>query len=320
MEKDLLALASDLFERCTAERMSSRSTTGAAHHTPFHDVLRDAARSTLYLPEVPHFRPPRPEDLALISAPDLVRDPLGVSVLRSRRQRTSSRPRGSPVNRKRVQRLVRQMGLRALYPKPRIRAARGRTHGVSVPAEGPVHRATESGVGDRYLLHPDGAGVHVVWWHMDWYSRRVLAWRVSNTFDSDLMCRGPRGRRSPATGRRRSSIRDLQSQTRFTSTAITGPVLKAHAVAIRHGRQGPLGRQRVRRSGSGAASNTRMCISMRYEHTAAALRAGLPLIFSSTTGDVRHSSLDDGGRQMWCHFRRNRPRHHCGLKHDGDFT
>ncbi len=37
----------------------------------------------------------------------------------SRRLRDELETQGHPVNRKRVQRLVRQMGLRALYPKPR---------------------------------------------------------------------------------------------------------------------------------------------------------------------------------------------------------
>ena len=63
---------------------------------------------------------------------------------------------------------------------------------------------------------------------LDWYSRRVLAWRVSNTVDSDfcvealedaLIHYGP-----PA-------IFNTDQGAQFTSQALT-TVLKAHAVAI----------------------------------------------------------------------------------------
>ena len=61
------------------------------------------------------------------------------------------------------------------------------SQGVSLPTEEPVHRAAESGVGERYLLRPNGAaGFMYLVAILDWYSRRVLAWRVSNTFDSDF--------------------------------------------------------------------------------------------------------------------------------------
>ena len=53
-----------------------------------------------------------------LNAP-LGRDPLGASFYGSRRLRDELETQGHPVNRKRVQRLVRQMGLCALYPKPR---------------------------------------------------------------------------------------------------------------------------------------------------------------------------------------------------------
>ena len=42
---------------------------------------------------------------------------------------------------------------------------------------------------------------------MDWYSRRVLAWRVSNTLDSDFCVEALEDALAPATGHRRSLIR-----------------------------------------------------------------------------------------------------------------
>ena len=71
------------------------------------------ARSTVY------YRPTgiSAEDLALMRLLDEIH--LACPFYGSRRLRDELETQGSPVNRKRVQRLVRQMGLRALYPKPR---------------------------------------------------------------------------------------------------------------------------------------------------------------------------------------------------------
>ena len=75
--------------------------------------LLDVARSTVY------YRPTgiSAEDLALMRLLDEIH--LACPFYGSRRLRDELETQGHPVNRKRVQRLVRQMGLRALYPKPR---------------------------------------------------------------------------------------------------------------------------------------------------------------------------------------------------------
>src|SRR4051794_15986414 len=91
--------------------------------------------------------------------------------------------RGEGVNRKRVQRLMRTMGLEAIYPKPRL-SATGRGHkiypyllrGVKIERPDQVWSADIT-----YVPLPSGfmylAAV------IDWYSRYVLAWRLSNTLD-----------------------------------------------------------------------------------------------------------------------------------------
>ena len=93
---------------------------------------------------------------------------------------------GAPVNRKRVQRLMRLMGIESVAPKPM----------TSEPS--PEHSAYP------YLLrHLKIEGVNMVWAAdityipmshgfaylvaiMDWFSRRVLAWRLSNTMDTSF--------------------------------------------------------------------------------------------------------------------------------------
>ena len=117
--------------------------------------LLDVARSTVYY----HPTGIPSEGLALMRLLDEIH--LEHPFYGSRRLRDELETQGHPVNRKRVQRLMRQMGLSALYPKPRT-SQPGAGHKVyPYLLKGPVHRAAESGVGERYLLHPNGARVHV---------------------------------------------------------------------------------------------------------------------------------------------------------------
>lgn len=91
--------------------------------------------------------------------------------------------RGEEVNRKRVQRLMRIMGLEAIYPKPRL-SRPGEGHriypyllrGVKVERPDQVWSTDIT-----YVPLPGGfmylAAV------IDWYSRYVITWRLSNTLD-----------------------------------------------------------------------------------------------------------------------------------------
>src|SRR6266480_188037 len=83
------------------------------------------------------------------------------------------------VNRKRVQRLMRLMGLEAIYPKPNLSVASGHKvypyllRGVKIERPDQVWSADIT-----YVPMPSGfmylAAV------IDWYSRYVIAWRLSN--------------------------------------------------------------------------------------------------------------------------------------------
>ena len=89
------------------------------------------------------------------------------------------------MNRQRVQRLVRQMGLRALYPKPRTsQPGVGHTVYPSLLRGLSIERPNQVWATDICYI-PMAHGFMYLVAILDWYSRRVLAWRVSNTFDSD---------------------------------------------------------------------------------------------------------------------------------------
>ena len=96
---------------------------------------------------------------------------------------------------------------------------------------------------------------------MDWYSRRVLAWRVSNTFDSDFCVEALE---DALTRHGPPEIFNTDQGAQFTSQAFT-TVLKTHAVAISMDGKGRwvdnVFVERLWRS-----ANTRMCISMHTRH------------------------------------------------------
>lgn len=101
----------------------------------------------------------------------------------SRRLGEELRQRGYGVNRKRVQRLMRQMGLRAVYPKPRT-SQPGAGHKIyPYLLNGlTIDRPNQVWASDICYV-PMAKGFMYLTVIMDWYSRRVLAWRVSNTLD-----------------------------------------------------------------------------------------------------------------------------------------
>ncbi len=93
---------------------------------------------------------------------------------------------GYKINRKRVQRLMRLMGIEAIYPKPKTSKPHPEhkvypylLRGLTIDQPNQVWAADITYVpmrrGSMYLVAV-----------MDWCSRKVLSWRVSNTLDSDF--------------------------------------------------------------------------------------------------------------------------------------
>ena len=142
--------------------------------------LLGVSRSGLYYePE-----PTDPEQLALMRRIDELH--LKYPFYGSRKISDALRKEGLPANRKRVQRLMRLMGLEAMAPKPRTSEPR-REH-VTYPylLRGlAICRANQVWATDiTYIPMKDGFVYLVA--IMDWYSRRVLSWRLSNTLDSNF--------------------------------------------------------------------------------------------------------------------------------------
>jgi putative transposase len=93
---------------------------------------------------------------------------------------------GEAVNRKRVQRLMRVMGLEAIYPKPKLSAA-GRGHRIYPYLLRNVSIVRPDQVWSTDITYvPLARGFMYLAAIIDWFSRYVLAWRLSNTLDGSF--------------------------------------------------------------------------------------------------------------------------------------
>ena len=148
--------------------------------------------------------------------------------LGSRRMTAMLRADDRIINRKRVQRLMRKMGIAALGPKPRTtKPAPGHKIFPYLLRGMTIDRPNQVWCADITFI-PIGGGFLYLVAIMDWASRAVLAWRLSNTMDSSF-CVAALEEALARFGRPEIFNTDQGSQ--FTSTAFTG-VLKAAGVRI----------------------------------------------------------------------------------------
>src|SRR3954463_7795879 len=140
-------------------------------------ALLSLARSGVYRPV-----PTEDEtDLALMRRIDELF--LAYPFLGSRRMAKRLSREGARVNRKRVQRLMRKMGIAALGPKPNTtKPAPGHKIYPYLLRNMTIDRPNHVWAADITYL-PIGRGFLYMVAIIDWASRAVLAWRLSNTMD-----------------------------------------------------------------------------------------------------------------------------------------
>jgi putative transposase len=93
------------------------------------------------------------------------------------------RRKGYPVNHKRVRRLMQKMGMQAIYPKPRTsRASQERKPYPYLLRDLDIVRPNFVWSADITYV-PMRQGFMYLVAVIDWYSRYVLAWQLSNTLD-----------------------------------------------------------------------------------------------------------------------------------------
>ena len=183
--------------------------------------LLDISRSGLYyqpkgIPE---------EDLTLMRLID--RQYLATPFYGARKIAAWLKSQGYRVNRKRIRRLMRIMGLKAIYRHPR----------TSKPAPG--HKIYPYLLGDLRITRPNQVWAaditYIPMAHgflylvaiIDWYSRYVLSWRLSNTLDADFCIEAL----EEALTKGKPDIFNTDQGAQFTSEAFTG-LLQQHGVRI----------------------------------------------------------------------------------------
>lgn len=124
---------------------------------------------------------PSPEDLELMREIDKVytRFPF----YGSRKMVLALRAAGFKVNRKRAQRLMRMMGIEAIAPKPNTSKPRKEDAKYPYLLRGlTIDRPNQVWAADITYI-PLAHGFAYLVAIIDWYSRYVLSWRLSNTMD-----------------------------------------------------------------------------------------------------------------------------------------
>jgi putative transposase len=103
-----------------------------------------------------------------------------------RRVQEALRRQGFEVNHKRVRRLMQRMGLQAVYPTRRL-SSPGDEHRIYpyLLRGVPIERPDQVWSSDITYLPLRGGFVYLVA-VMDWFSRYVLSWTISNTLDTSF--------------------------------------------------------------------------------------------------------------------------------------
>jgi putative transposase len=185
-------------------------------------MLLGVARSGFYRP----LRPANDDDLGLMRRIDELFT--AWPFLGSRRMAALLRAEGQAINRKRMQRLMRRMGIAALGPKPRTTAsAPGHKIFPYLLRNMAIDRPNQVWAADITYV-PIGRGFLYLVAVIDWASRAVLAWRLSNTMDVSF-CISALEEALARFGR--PDIFNTDQGSQFTSAAFTG-TLAASGIRI----------------------------------------------------------------------------------------
>ena len=134
---------------------------------------------------------------------------------------------GLPVSRKRVQRLMRLMGLRAIYRQPRTsQPAPERRVYPYLLRDLTITRANQVWVADITYL-PMARGFLYLVAIMDWHSRYVVAWGLSNTLETGFCAEAL----TEALGQGRPDVFNTDQGSQFTSREFT-QILQDHSMKI----------------------------------------------------------------------------------------
>jgi len=183
--------------------------------------LLDISRSGLY------YQPKgiSEEDLTLMKLID--RQYLATPFYGARKIAACLKSQNCSVNRKRVRRLMRVMGIKAIYRCPRTsKPAPGHKIYPYLLSGMRITRPNQVWAADITYI-PMARGFLYLVAIIDWYSRYVLSWRLSNTLDAGFCVEAL----EEALRKGKPEIFNTDQGAQFTSEAFTG-LLKQHGVKI----------------------------------------------------------------------------------------
>jgi len=138
-----------------------------------------------------------------------------------------ARQTGRPINRKRVRRLMQIMGIRALYRRPRTSKS-APEHDIYpyLLRDLKITRPNHVWAADITYI-PMSRGFLYLVAIIDWYSRYVISWRLSNTLDDNFCVAALEEALSEGT----PELFNTDQGSQFTSSSFTR-LLKEHNVKI----------------------------------------------------------------------------------------
>ncbi|MCC5023404.1 MAG: IS3 family transposase [Candidatus Synoicihabitans palmerolidicus] len=180
--------------------------------------LLELPRSTYYH----HPKPPKEADLALMKQID--ESYLESPFFGSRQMTRWLQREGHVVNRKRVRRLMRLMGLTAIYQKPSL-SKKAASHQIYpyLLRTLKVERSSQVWATDITYIPVCGGFVYLCA-VIDWHSRMVLAWELSNTLDASFCVRAVQCAMAIYG---KPEIFNPDQGCQFTSAEFTQPLLAA---------------------------------------------------------------------------------------------
>jgi putative transposase len=179
--------------------------------------LLGVSRSSLYYRPAPASA----EDLELMALMD--RQYLKTPFYGSRKMTAWLRAQGYQVNRKRVRRLMQVMGLEAIYRRPNTSKPAPDHKVYPYLLKGlEINRVNQVWTADITYL-PMARGFLYLVAIMDWHSRYVLSWRLSNTLEVDFCVEAL----AEAFSKGQPEIFNTDQGSQFTSEAFTGMLQEA---------------------------------------------------------------------------------------------
>jgi len=204
----------------------------------------------------------------------------------ARKMTLAMRDQGYPVNHKRIERLMRVMGIHAIYAGPKT-SIPAKNHTIYPYLLRDVSISAPNQVWSTDLTYiPMRQGFMYCVAVMDWFSRYVLAWGISNTKDSEFCV----SVLAESLRKGTPEIFNTDQGSEFTSDKFTNCLLDAKI--------------RISMDGRGRALDNvfveRLWRSLKYENvylhnysTPYALHSGLRSYFDFYNNERYHESLDN---------------------------